>query len=47
MGDFNIFFSVNDKNNEKIRKDMEYLKDMIENINKIDTSRTIHPTTEE
>lgn len=32
---------------KRIRKDMEYLKDTIENINKIDTSRTIHPTTEE
>lgn len=31
---------------KRIRKDMEYLKDTIENINKIDTSRTIHPTTE-
>lgn len=32
---------------KKIRKDMEYLKDMTENINKIDTSRTLHPTNEE
>ena len=29
MGDFNISFSVNDQDDEKIRKDMEYLRHMI------------------
>lgn len=32
---------------KKFKKDVKYLKHMIKKINQMDTSRVVHPTTEE